>query len=610
MSFKSQLDEDIMHIQNSYKDYDPYLNKPEYAFNYWILSKLYSIDEEVLQDNITEYRDDGVDCFVSFEDAKELFIIQNKYYKEGNRISRTEAQDLLIRPLHTLKTGNYSRSQELQKIYNKYKNDKDFRIHLILYISNDDKDQVIIDMYEKFQPDYSNVECYIDAKIYYLSDIQYYYFEDRHEEKKNYKCDFLTINDGTVLNINRENYNLPNLIEAKYILTPVSQIYSFLKQAKNNNYGLFDDNIREYLGNKGINAKIAKTLESKDDRRFFFYYNNGITIICEKVEKESSHNPTYTRKFITHNPKIVNGCQTVNTIYEVLNKYNQNDIETEFRDSFVMVKLLVLDTDNEKNKILYKDIVKYNNSQNAINERDFEANKSLYLNIQRDLEDKGFLLCVKQSDKYQFKSSKSFNTYRIKINKFNEMFRISLNKLDDILIPLEKFLQVILAFTEGGYSAFTKKNRVLKLDDTISLDIIKFITSSTLTFDELLFLYLLFLKAEIEKTQSEDKKTPIPYYVIGFLGKEFENSSSEKLKLGLNYIFSSSENINAIYEYYKIITKLYKVNYRTMKDIEYNQMIKMPIDENLLYQATELASEMLNQKVKNIVGDLKNIVRN
>ena len=36
-------------------------------------------------------------------------------------------------------------------------------------------------------------------------------------------------------------------------------------------------------------------------------------------------------------------------------------------------------------------------------------------------------------------------------------------------------------------------------------------------------LYLLFNKAEADKKISEDSRTPILYYVLGFLGKEFKN---------------------------------------------------------------------------------------
>ena len=73
--FAEQIKEDIDIIRNSQIQYDENLSKDEYAFNYWILSKLYNVDEDCILGNITEYNDKAIDCFVHFPDSKELYII-------------------------------------------------------------------------------------------------------------------------------------------------------------------------------------------------------------------------------------------------------------------------------------------------------------------------------------------------------------------------------------------------------------------------------------------------------------------------------------------------------------------------------------------------------
>lgn len=607
--FRSQIIEDIEYIQAEYLVNNPFLKKQEYAFNYWILTKLFNIDEEVVEENITEYKDDGIDCYVYFEEAKELYIIQNKFYGDNTKVDRRYIeQDFLIRPLNSLKNGNYKRSEELQIIYDKNKNDSDFKIHLYLYVTNDLKDQTVIDSFEKYRSSDNSLSCYVDAKIFYLKDIQNQYYEERKEDAKTFTCDFLTINDGTVLNINSESYNLPNLIDAKYILTPVSQIYNILNSAREKEYPLFDKNIREYLGNKGINSKIAKTLESKEDRDNFFYYNNGITVICNEVKKSNEKKTRYNKGYRTKNPQIVNGCQTVNTIYEVLNKYNKNDIDVEFRDTFVMVKLLVLDSSKKEHENLYSNIVRYNNSQNKIDEKAFEANKQIYMHLQKELEKRGFLLSVKQSDKYSFKKNKNFNEFRPKLDKYEKLFDIGFSKVDDIIIPLEKFLQVILAFDKGGYQAFTKKSQVLKLDSPISYSINDFIKNSGFTMDDMLNLYLLFLKADKEKKNSEDKRSPIPYYLIGFIGNKFSVVSNSIKKKGIDFIFRNETTIDSIYRYYCSVTTMYKLNYKKDKNIEYNQMIKSQIDDGILYTSLEYATAMNSSAlVKQNISEFNNI---
>ena len=44
-SFKEQIKEDIRIIQEQYAKNDPHLNKDDYAFNYWVLTKLIGVDE-------------------------------------------------------------------------------------------------------------------------------------------------------------------------------------------------------------------------------------------------------------------------------------------------------------------------------------------------------------------------------------------------------------------------------------------------------------------------------------------------------------------------------------------------------------------------------------
>ncbi len=377
--FKKQIEEDIKYLQKNNSKYDLNLEKDEYAFNYWVLTKLFNIDEECAYDNITEYSDNGVDCFVYFEELKELYIIQNKYYNDSTPVNKNYViNDFLYRPLNTLALNNYKRSPKLQEIFNKWKNDSEFKIFLYFYVTNNIIDISLINTFNTFKYSNDKIDCYIEAKIFYLNDIKEQYFEDRKKDNKQFKCNFLSINDGTFLNIDKDNYKLPNLTDAKYILTPVKLIYDIVKEANDKKYLLFEENIREYLGNKGVNAKIAKTLESDSDRENFFYYNNGITIICDAVKKESHNHIKYKRQFKVDNPQIVNGCQTVNTIYEVLRKCRIDELD-KFENTFVMVKLLVLNKAEDSK--LYHDIVRYNNSQTAITEKNFAANKDSFMNM-------------------------------------------------------------------------------------------------------------------------------------------------------------------------------------------------------------------------------------
>ncbi len=601
--FIEQIKEDIKLIQEQYSANNPLLKKDEYAFNYWVLTKLFSIDEEIVDLYITEYSDDGCDCFVYFNESKELYIIQNKYYGDNTPLDEKYVlKEFLNRPLSVLDHNAYKRSAELQKIFNKNKADDEFQIHLHLYITNNNVSNSIKNAFAKYKYSSTDLKCYVDANVFTLDDISHLYYEDRKTEIKSYKCVFKSVNDGTTLTIDKKSYNLPGLIDAKYILTPVTLIYEIVKDANNKGYSLFEENIREYLGNKGVNARISATLNNPNERNFFFYYNNGITVICDSVDKVSiTGDLKYRKGFETHNPQIVNGCQTVNTIYETLDNYPEDSIKKEFENTFVMVKLLVLDKDKGANSQLYKDIVKYNNSQNAITEKDFAANKRELLNLQADLKKYGFLLSIKQSDAFQFKEKEKFNDYRPLVAKYANLYGLKFSNLDSITIKLEKLLQVILAFTKNGYVAFTRKQDLLKNDSLINKDVLEFIKNGPFTHEDIINLYLIYLKADSDKKKSADNRSPIPYYLIGFLGNDIcKTNDDAEIRKYFRFLYSSSkETFEKLYNYYSALTESYSLAYKNQTNIEYNQMIKSQIDYNILGIASPFA--MINQSDKTLI---------
>ena len=75
-NFKEQIREDIQLIQKDYGYIDDNLRRNDFAFNYWVLSRLYGMDEEIIASNVTDINDKCIDCFVHYEDTKELYLIQ------------------------------------------------------------------------------------------------------------------------------------------------------------------------------------------------------------------------------------------------------------------------------------------------------------------------------------------------------------------------------------------------------------------------------------------------------------------------------------------------------------------------------------------------------
>lgn len=583
-NFKKQIADDIVLIQEQFGHIDEKIMNDEYAFNYWVLSRLYSLDEEIIPSNVTDINDKGIDCFVHYEDTKELFLIQNKYDSENTAVPRDNVSDFLYTPLRILLNGEYKKSSELQKIFDRAISDSEYKIYLHFYVTNEYKSSDIQSLIDKFSYD-PRIEASVYAKYLTLSDIKRIYFDDRFTEKTNFKAKLPTRRAATSLDVRPGDYELEWMIDLRYVLVNVVDIYKIYQKAVNQNYELFEENIREYLGTQGINNGIIKTLKDRNDRENFFYYNNGITIICEKCETLRGNDIGQGSKniygFELYNPQIVNGCQTVNSIAEVLSHYTDDKLKTEFEKTFVLVKVFIFDQETKaKHPDLDVNIVKYTNSQNAINDKAFASKKNYFINIQREFENRGLLLLVKQSDKYKFKSdydnpAKS-SVIRSKSKNLFDFFDIEYKNYTSAEISLEKFLKVLLAFVHDGFEAYKNGNHVLKPNSPIykefSLNIDEYFT-----IDNMVRLFFTYLKAD-EQRKNNDKRHPIPYYLLSFMGYTFKGKTFKEINQKLDKLFSDKAIFNEVYNFYASLTEVYSDNYKQNNKADYNVMIKQEID--------------------------------
>lgn len=588
--FRTQIREDIKEYQLRYPNISN-IEKDEWAFNYWILDKFFYEDEELIEDKIIDYNDMGVDAYEIYEDTKELYLIQNKYYNDSSKLSAEYVKnDFLLRPITALENGTYRKSAEVQDFFSKYKNHDDFTVYLQIYVTNNNRCEDAEEYAKKFNTEHPK---YLTS-IFYLDDIKEKYYGDTKQNKQNIEVQIHSVNKGTILNINTDDYKLENVLDAKYVFTPVSSIFRLYRDSIEKNYPIFDMNIREYLGNKGVNKKIYETLLDPEDRKNFFYYNNGITMICDKmssVETRSFGN-NINAVFNVKNPQIVNGCQTVNSIYEALKNVDPRELEQNYKDTFVMLKILQINRENEYEEILYKNIVTYNNSQNSIDEKTFVANNSTFNRLKTEFESKGFLLLIKQSDKNSYSTQyKNATKLKEKNHERLEKFGLtSLNKVRDFFVPLEKLLQVVIAFALGGYDAYTKKSNLLKDTTKQYQTAIDFIKDDSITTDSLIDLYLLYKKADLCKSNSEENRFPIPYYLIdGFAKYECNERISNQISKQL----SDHQSIENIIKLYTAVTKAYTRDINETDIIDYNKMIKQPVNYKSLGKQRDILKDVI-----------------
>jgi len=136
---------------------------------------------------------------------------------------------------------------------------------------------------------------------------------------------------------------------------------------------IFQQNVRHSLGLRlrSINKQILGTATDDTRSRDFWYFNNGITIVCKKINESGS------RKVINlENAQIINGAQTTYVLYEAYKNGNLKD------DVEVLIKAI-----ETNDKEFIENVTLYTNSQNSIRLRDLCSNDEIQLKIQKILLD-------------------------------------------------------------------------------------------------------------------------------------------------------------------------------------------------------------------------------
>jgi len=173
----------------------------------------------------------------------------------------------------------------------------------------------------------------------------------------------------------------------------------------NNTYGsLFLDNIRSFLGFKVKSyQRMKETLTDPDSAIYFPLLNNGVIIICERMEIPST---LQGGKYIlpTYNPIIVNGLQTTHVIYEVLKESRLKGID-RLQNVFVNVRLYETSDDE-----IVKKITDATNTQTPISYKDKVSNKDFNLYAKEVFANQGIAYITKRGEVFSNHLSKQLKS--------------------------------------------------------------------------------------------------------------------------------------------------------------------------------------------------------
>lgn len=260
-------------------------------------------------------------------------------------------------------------------------------------------------------------------------------------------------------------------------------------------FSLLYDNVRGYLGETKYNKSIKKTL--KDEHKDFFMFNNGITLTAKGIncsEKNSGKKYLFTISGF----QIVNGGQTLRSIYNFLHNNNDSDKFIKLREAFVLVRMFnINEDDNLKNSI-----AEYTNSQNAISPIDLKSVDKIQIQIEKYFKEAKVLYARKAGDlgdielSYDYRISMerlaqilySVNGYpdrasnqkkRLFQEYYDEIFKCRNFALEDALkysnmfIEIEKrykkdFSDIKYYEQKAFYIMYIIKNTELTLEDSIN----------------------------------------------------------------------------------------------------------------------------------------------
>lgn len=185
-------------------------------------------------------------------------------------------------------------------------------------------------------------------------------------------------------------------------------------------YSLLYDNVRGFLGDTKYNMNIINTLKS--NHQYFFMFNNGITLTAEKIECESK-NSGIKYLFTIENFQIVNGGQTIRSIYNFLNSNHDSEKIAKLREAYVLIRIFK----TNKNDPLQNSIAEYTNSQNAISDVDLKSIDSIQIQLEKYFDELGILYARKAGD--LGKIDKDYS-YRISMEKLAQILYSSLGYPD------------------------------------------------------------------------------------------------------------------------------------------------------------------------------------
>jgi hypothetical protein len=155
---------------------------------------------------------------------------------------------------------------------------------------------------------------------------------------------------------------------------------------------LFTLNIRNYIGNTMTNREIRKTAIENPGQ--FFYRNNGICAVAARISPRENEAVLECENF-----SIINGAQTVRMLAKAHAQNSKSVHQVEVLLRVVEYKPKITESEQR----FLDNVIKYNNTQNAIKLSDFRSNDRVQYSLRKHFSD----LPSRAGKKFQYKNKRT-----------------------------------------------------------------------------------------------------------------------------------------------------------------------------------------------------------
>ena len=387
------------------------LDKTRFGFNYLVIQAITDIsDYDVISDGIVDkkfnsvfnadaHEDEGVDAIYIDDEDKQISLFNFKYREKYNADREQSLNETVLsaKYLNILITRDNTAEGKLKtktdEIIDCLNSNDEWKISLYV-VSNENKTLPITDKNLQRLKDVYGVEIIalgldeirslisdrpesINAKVILPTDALMSYSESVLDSRKSY---IIRLNLVDLIRMTSSDCDLRdncNIEDASRISSSELAI------------GCLYDNIRGYLARSGYNKNIERTLKQSPSK--FFFYNNGITIVADSIVATEINAKTKFKVEIS-GLQVLNGGQTLRTIHN-FNRADPNNLEQYLANAEVLVRVLNVTDENEKNRI-----GEYTNSQNTISQADLRSTRPEQIALERYLGDHGILYVRKRGN--------------------------------------------------------------------------------------------------------------------------------------------------------------------------------------------------------------------